>query len=95
MSADLSSATFRHKLPKLKLLGWLVFIVGLITWLYGYFITGTPALVDWHAYTPWWIADCFPNVEAELGMLVMCLAMVPLYWPTSNEHAQDITRRDV
>jgi hypothetical protein len=32
-------------------------LVGMALWLYGYFATGNPSLIDWHANTPWWIAD--------------------------------------
>jgi len=32
-------------------------VVGMALRLYGYFATGNPSLIDWHANTPWWIAD--------------------------------------
>ena len=43
--------------------------------------TGNPSLINWHAKTPWWIADFLPNIEAEVGMLLICIGMVPIYWP--------------
>ena len=50
---------------------------GDILWLYGYFSTGNPSLVDWHAYTPWWIADYLPNIESEMGMALVWAAHGP------------------
>ena len=43
--------------------GWIISLAGMALWLYGYFSTGNPSLIDWHASTPWWIADFLPNVE--------------------------------
>ena len=57
-------------------------IVGMALWLYGYFATGNPSLIDWHANTPWWIADFLPNIESEIGMTLVFAGMVPLYWPS-------------
>jgi hypothetical protein len=50
-------------------------------WLYGYFVPGNPSLIDWRAHTPWWIADFLPNIESEIGMVLMLLSIVPTYWP--------------
>ena len=50
---------------KLVFIGWTVSLLGMALWIYGYVANGHPALFDWHAHTPWWIADAFPNVEAE------------------------------
>ena len=36
-----------------------------------------PSLIDWQAHTPWWIADYFPNLESETGMLLCIASMVP------------------
>jgi len=41
-------------------------------------------MVDWKALTPWWIADYLPSREAELGFILMCIGMIPLYWPPSK-----------
>jgi hypothetical protein len=51
-------------------------------WLYGYYTTGNPSLIDWHAHTPWWIADFLPNIESEIGMALVCASMVLIYWPS-------------
>jgi hypothetical protein len=50
-------------------------------WLYGYFATGHPSLFDWHANTPWWIADFLTNIESEIEMALLFAGMVPIYWP--------------
>jgi hypothetical protein len=55
-----------------------------IDWLYGYFVPGNPSLIDWHAHTPWWIADFLPNIESEIGMVLMLLSMAPTYSPRSR-----------
>jgi hypothetical protein len=67
---------------KTVIVGWIVYAVGLGLWLYGYFVaTGNAPLVDWHAHTPWWIADFLPNIESEIGMTLAIVSMVPIYWP--------------
>jgi hypothetical protein len=63
--------------------GWIICSAGMALWTYGYFVTGNPSLVDWHAHTPWWIADFLPNIESEAGMALTCIGMVPIYWPPS------------
>jgi hypothetical protein len=68
-------------LSKVVIIGWIISLAGLALWLYGYFVTGHPSLIDWHANAPWWIADYLPNIEAEVGMTLMLIAMVPMYWP--------------
>ena len=66
---------------KTIIFGWILEVAGLAVWLYGYFATGHPSLIDWRASMPWWIADCLPNVESEIGMALICIGMVPIYWP--------------
>jgi hypothetical protein len=67
---------------KRVIVGWIIMIAGTILWIYGYFATGHPPLVDWQAHTPWWISDTLPNVESEVGMALVWLSMVPMYWPS-------------
>ena len=64
------------------IIGWIVQLVGTALWIYGYFVTGHPSLIDWHAHTPWWIADFLPNIESEIGMALVCAALGPIYWPS-------------
>jgi hypothetical protein len=35
----------------------------MVLWLYGYLVTGNPSLIDWRAYTPWWIADLLHRIR--------------------------------
>ena len=74
---------------KAHLLGWLLFLAGLVVWLYGYLrVSGHAPIVDWAAVSPWWIAAWLPNLEAEIGMGLMCASMVPFGWllvPPSSE----------
>ena len=66
---------------KKSLIGYIVLLLGMAVWLYGYFVPGNPPLIDWHAHTPWWIADFLPNIEAEIGMVLMLASAVPTYLP--------------
>ena len=69
-----------------KLIGWAIYLIGMALWLYGYLWSGHPALIDWRNSAPWWIADFFPNVEAEIGMALMIASMLPIYWPTRKAY---------
>ena len=71
-------------LRKAAIIGWSIELAGMALWLYGYFATGNPPLVDWKALTPWWIADFLPNIECEIGMILVIAGMVPLYWPKAK-----------
>ncbi len=68
-------------MTKLLLVGWILSLAGAALWTYGFLVTGHPPFIDWQAATPWWIADYLPNVEAEFGMLLVVLGMIPIYWP--------------
>jgi hypothetical protein len=56
-------------------------LAGTALWLYGYYTPGHPAVIDWHANTSWWIADFLPNIESEIGMVLLFAGMIPMYWP--------------
>jgi hypothetical protein len=71
----------------LGIVGWIGYVAGGLLWLYGYLVTGTKALVDWVSISPAWVAEFMPNLQAELGMLVMCIAMVPLFWNAVKQHS--------
>jgi hypothetical protein len=58
---------------------WAAMIVGMALWGYGLFITGHPPLIDWTSNTPWWIADYLPNMESELGLVLVCLGSLAPY----------------
>jgi hypothetical protein len=68
------------------IIGWALMLAGTALWLYGYFTTGHPSLIEWRADSPWWIAEFLPNVESEIGMAVMLIGMVPIYWPVSGNN---------
>ena len=72
-------------MSKSAIIGWAISSVGWGLWLYGYFVTGHPSLIDWHARSPWWIADYLPNIESEIGMLLGFVGMVPIYWPRRSD----------
>jgi len=69
-------------ISKPAIAGWIILIGGTILWIYGYFVTGHPPLIDWQARTPWWIADYLPNLESEIGMALVWASVVPMYWPS-------------
>jgi hypothetical protein len=66
---------------KTTVIGWIVSFSGMALWLYRYYVTGHPSVINWEANTPWWIADIFPNVESEIGMALAFVALIPIYWP--------------
>ena len=66
---------------KAVIVGWIIMLMGTALWIYGYFATGNPSLIDWSAVAPWWIADYLPNIESEIGMTLVFASMVPIYWP--------------
>jgi Ni,Fe-hydrogenase I cytochrome b subunit len=66
------------------IIGWIVMLAGTALWVYGYFVTGHPTVVDWKADTPNWIAEFLPNIESEIGMVLVFIAMVPIYWPAKH-----------
>ena len=76
------------RVSKAVIIGWIIELMGSALWLYGYFATGNPSLIDWHAYTPWWIADYLMNIESEIGMALVFAGMVPLYWPSQAINKQ-------
>ena len=69
---------------KLVLIGWIVSLAGIALWIYGYFAEGHPSVIDWHARTPWWIADALPNVESEVGLAASFIGTALIYWPTKR-----------
>jgi hypothetical protein len=68
-------------MSKVVIAGWIIELVGAALWIYGYFVTGHPSLINWRADTPWWIAEWLPNLESEIGMVLVFAAMIPMYWP--------------
>ena len=60
--------------------GWAASILGMALWTYGYFVTGTPSLIAWGDVLPAWAAEWLPNLEAEIGLMLLIAGSVPLYW---------------
>jgi len=66
---------------KIAILAWGCSVAGMALWLYGFLVTGAPPLIDWQSRTPWWVADFLPNIESEIGMALICVGSVFMYWP--------------
>jgi hypothetical protein len=80
-SRKASDQKSERRISKIVITAWIMSALGTALWLYGYFAPGNRSLINWHANTPWWIADFLPNIESEIGMTLVILGMVPLYWP--------------
>ncbi len=76
---DENSATSQtHR--QLKILGWVVSLVGTALYLYGYFSDGGAALINWPVYLPDWAVEFVPNWQAELGFALSIVGSIPLYY---------------
>jgi hypothetical protein len=60
----------------LQIIGWTGSLLGAALYLYGYTLATASAFLSW----PTWLSDYIPNWYAEVGLLISCLALVPLYW---------------
>jgi len=67
------------RIANVRSLGWAIYAIGFAIWLFGYLSAGHAPLFDWNAVTPWWISSFVPNLEAELGMVLMFASMIPIY----------------
>jgi hypothetical protein len=67
------------RIANAKSLGYGIYAIGFAIWLFGYLSVGHAPLFDWNAVTPWWISSFVPNIEAELGMVLMFASMIPIY----------------
>jgi hypothetical protein len=76
-SRDLTRAAKGDVRLAAKIFGWAIYGVGFAIWLFGYLSAGHAPLFDWNANTPWWISSFVPNLEAELGMVLMFASMIP------------------
>jgi hypothetical protein len=63
-----------------KRIGWAIYAVGFVIWVFGFLSAGHAQLFDWKAATPWWISSFVPNFETELGFALMFASMIPIYW---------------
>ena len=79
-------------MSKVNFSGWVALLIGTAVWIYGYFFkTGNSSLFDWHANTPWWIADFLPTIESEIGMALVFISIIPMYWPSRPWRKADDT----
>jgi hypothetical protein len=67
------------------IVGWAIELIGMALWVYGYFVSGHPSLINWHDITPRWFADWLPNIEAEIGLALVLVGMIPIYWPSRQQ----------
>jgi hypothetical protein len=66
-------------LSKIAKLGWVICLIGTALWFHAYFSIGSPP------GTPWWIADLFPNTEADWGVGLMLCGTALAYWPSQRQ----------
>jgi len=70
-----------------KSIGWAIYAVGLVIWLFGYVTAGHASVFDWDGATPWWISRFVPSLEAELGLALMFASMILIYWRAGRKRA--------
>ena len=75
----------RGGMPNAKRIGWAIYAVGFVIWLFGYLSTGHASAFDWHVARPSWISSFVPNLEAEVGLALMFASMIPTYWRAGRE----------
>jgi hypothetical protein len=44
------------------------------------FLTGTLPLIPWGNFLAPWAAEWLPNLEAEIGLVLVIAGSIPLYW---------------
>jgi len=67
------------------IVGWAIQLIGTALWIYGYFVTGHPSLINWQEITPRWFAEWLPNIESEIGLALVLVGMIPMYWPSRQQ----------
>ena len=70
-----------------KSIGWAFYAAGFAIWLLGYLSGGHAAAFDWDAAAPSWISSFVPNLEAEVGFVIMFASMIPIYWRAGRKRA--------
>ena len=76
-------------MPNAKSIGWAIYAVGFVVWLFGYLSAGHVSVIDWDVAKSWWISNFVPNLEAELGLALMFASMVPIYWRAGGSAMAD------
>ena len=72
MSQDMLGVS-KPSWPTLVASGWMISTLGFALWLFGYFVKGTPSLIEWSTFLPHRTADTLPNLEAECGVVLSLL----------------------
>ena len=70
-----------------KCIGWAIYAVGFVIWLFGYLSPVHAPAFHWDVATPWWISNFVPSLEAELGLTLMFASMIPIYWRAGRKRA--------
>jgi hypothetical protein len=71
---------FEMRLKRFTQIGWAGTILGCLLWGWGYFATNSAPFFMWSNFAPYWIADFMTNWQEELGVLLMLVASIPLYY---------------
>ena len=82
----------RGTIANAKIFGWAIYAIGFAIWGFGYLSAGHAPLFDWNATTPWWISSFVPNLEAELGMALMFVSTIPIYWHALRDNLARLFR---
>ena len=77
---------------RLKIGGWILSVFGTLLWVYGYWSQAAPPLVNWAQITPHWFAEFLPDLYCELGFLLSCVSLIPLYWPEPASRKKQAAR---
>ena len=70
------------------IVGWILTVIGCAFWAYGYFVRTSPALIDWPAFAPKWIADYLPNWPSEVGLMLTLAGSVAIYYAEIQSYRQ-------
>lgn len=71
---------FELRLKRFTQIGWAGTILGCLLWGWGYFAEGSLPFIQWSSFAPNWISEFMANWQEELGVLLMLVASVPLYY---------------
>jgi hypothetical protein len=63
----------------ISLTGWVLYGIGVIVWIVGYYIPGHHSLLAWASFSPPWISMFMLNLECEMGLLLTILGTVVVY----------------
>ena len=70
------------RMANAKSIGWAIYAAGFVIWFFGYLSVGHAPAFDWDVALPWWSSSFVPNREAEVGLALPFVSMVPIYCQT-------------